>query len=140
MIAFGWVTNMWQQGGASMARLGKIFDTVPEIRDTDKTDGGITSIKGSVEFKNVSFNHKDTQQATLRNINLRIPQGSILAIVGYTGSGKSTLVNLIPRLYDVTGGELLIDGIDIKRIEKRRFRRLLPGESTDHYSRECKPE
>ena len=116
MIAFGWVTNMWQQGGASMVRLGKIFDTVPEIRDDERTDRSITSIKGSVEFKNVNFNHKETQQAALRNINLCVPQGSILAIVGYTGSGKSTLVNLIPRLYDVSDGVLLIDGIDIKRI------------------------
>ena len=116
MIAFGWVTNMWQQGGASMARLVKIFDTVPEIRDNENTDRSVTSIQGAVEFKNVSFTHKDVQQLTLRNITLSIPQGSILAIVGYTGSGKSTLINLIPRLYDITGGELLIDGIDIKKI------------------------
>jgi len=116
MIAFGWVTNMWQQGGASMLRLAKIFDAVPEIRDTEKTDQSITSIKGAIEFKKMSFTHKDAQSATLKNITLQIPQGKILAIVGYTGSGKSTLVNLIPRLYDVTEGELLIDGIDIRKI------------------------
>ncbi|MBI2430355.1 MAG: ABC transporter ATP-binding protein [Ignavibacteriales bacterium] len=116
MIAFGWVTNMWQQGAASMLRLAKIFDAVPDIRDTEKTDGTIQSIDGGIEFRGVTFAHKDTQNPTLKKINLQIPKGSILAIVGYTGSGKSTLVNLIPRLYEVTEGELLIDGIDIKKI------------------------
>lgn len=116
MIAFGWVTNMWQQGAASMLRLAKIFDTVPEIQDTENTDSTITTIGGAIEFHNVSFRHKDAAKPTLRNITLTIPSGSILAIVGYTGSGKSTLVNLLPRLYDVTEGQLLIDGVDIKRI------------------------
>jgi len=116
MIAFGWVTNMWQQGAASMTRLAKIFDTVPDIRDTEVTDYSIQNIKGEIEFRNVSFTHKGAQQKTLKNINLRIPNGTILAIVGYTGAGKSTLVNLIPRLYDVTEGQLLIDGVDIKKI------------------------
>jgi ATP-binding cassette subfamily B multidrug efflux pump len=116
MIAFGWVTNMWQQGAASMLRLAKIFDTVPEIRDTDETDYGVKDLEGVIEFRNVSFTHKNAQQPTLKNITLYIPKGSILAIVGYTGSGKSTLVNLIPRLYDVTEGSLYIDGIDIKKI------------------------
>ncbi len=116
MIAFGWVTNMVQQGAASMLRLGKIFDTVPEIRDTEETDISISSIEGEIEFKNVSFVHKSAQQHTLRDINLKIQKGSTLAIVGYTGSGKSSLVNLLPRLYDVSGGELFIDGINIKKI------------------------
>jgi ATP-binding cassette subfamily B multidrug efflux pump len=116
MIALGWVTNMWQQGAASMLRLAKIFETVPAIRDTDETDHAITSVDGTIEFKNVNFTHQSGTASTLTNINLRIPKGSVLAIVGYTGAGKSTLVNLIPRLYDVTGGEVLIDGINIKKI------------------------
>lgn len=116
MIAFGWVTNMWQQGAASMSRLAKIFETVPEIRDTEGTDNSIQTIHGEIEFKNVTFAHSGTQNSTLKNISLHVPKGSILAIVGYTGSGKSTLVNLIPRLYEVTDGQLLIDGIDIKKI------------------------
>lgn len=125
MIAFGWVTNMWQQGAASMTRLAKIFDTVPEIRDTEATDYSIQNIHGEIEFRNVSFTHKGSPQKTLRNINLYIPSGTILAIVGYTGSGKSTLVNLIPRLYDVTEGELLIDGVDIKKIPLEMLRRSI---------------
>ena len=116
MIAFGWVTNIIQQGAASMARLAKIFDTVPEIRDTEETDILIKHISGAIEFRNVSFTHKNAAAPTLSKINLTIPQGTTLAVVGYTGSGKSTFVNLLPRLYDATEGEILIDGISIKKI------------------------
>jgi ATP-binding cassette subfamily B protein len=99
-----------------MARLTRIMDTEPDIRDTGITDRSITSVKGTVEFRNVTFVHSGAEQPALKGISLTIPAGRTLAIVGYTGSGKSTLVNLIPRLYDVTGGELLIDGIDVRRI------------------------
>ena len=116
MIAFGWVTNLLQQGAASMGRLMRIMDTEPDIRDADETDTSIKDIQGRIEFRNVSFTHKNVQSPTLNNINLEIPQGTTIAIVGYTGSGKSTVINLIPRLYDVTSGELLIDGINIKKI------------------------
>lgn len=116
MIAFGWVTNLLQQGAASMGRLMKIMDTEPDIQNTDKTDDSIKEIKGSIEFRNVFFVHKNVDAPTLKNINLEIPKGSTVAVVGYTGSGKSTLINLIPRLYDVTAGEILIDGINIKKI------------------------
>ena len=116
MIAFGWVVNILQQGDASMGRLAAIFDTVPEIRDEATTDQSVTSLDGTIEFKNVSFSHKNVNQPTLKNINLKIDNGMTLAIVGHTGTGKSTLVNLIPRLYDITGGQLLIDGKDIRSI------------------------
>lgn len=116
MIAFGWVVNILQQGAASMGRLAKITDTVPEIRDTDVTDRSITTIEGTIEFRDVTFQHKNADRPALSNITLTIPRGTILAVVGYTGAGKSTLVNLVPRMYDVTQGQLLIDGIDIKRI------------------------
>jgi ATP-binding cassette subfamily B protein len=116
MIAFGWVINILQQGAASMGRLVKILDREPDIRDTEHTDRSITSIEGEIEFRNVSFRHAGAQRATLDHINLKIPGGTTLAIVGYTGSGKSTLVNLLPRLYDVTGGDLLIDGRNIRTI------------------------
>jgi ATP-binding cassette, subfamily B, multidrug efflux pump len=116
MIAFGWVINILQQGAASMGRLAKIFDTEPEIRDTAVTDHAITGITGTIEFRNVTFLHKGAAQPALRDITLTVPAGSSLAVVGYTGSGKSTLVNLIPRLYDVTGGMLCIDGVDVRRI------------------------
>ena len=116
MIAFGWVTNLLQQGAASMERLMKIMDTVPDIRDNEETDYSITEIKGQVEFKNVSFKHEVSNHYVLKNISLTIQQGMQIAVVGYTGSGKSTFANLIPRLYEVTEGEILIDGIPIKKI------------------------
>jgi ATP-binding cassette subfamily B multidrug efflux pump len=116
MIAFGWVTNILQQGAASMARLGKILDTYPEIRDAPVTDHTFKSIEGRIEFRNVSFTHKNAAKPTLKNINLEIPRGSTVAVVGYTGSGKSTLVNLVPRLSEVTEGSLLVDGIDVRNI------------------------
>jgi ATP-binding cassette subfamily B multidrug efflux pump len=116
MIAFGWVTNMLQQGAASMGRLAAILDTEPEIRDSAMTIPAIRTIEGAIEFRNVSFVHKNANQPALKNIDLNIYAGMTVAIVGYTGSGKSTLVHLIPRLYDITQGELLIDGIDIRKI------------------------
>jgi ATP-binding cassette subfamily B protein len=116
MIAFGWVTNMLQQGAASMGRLAAIFDTKPEIKDTPATDHTIDHIDGEIEFRSVSFTHLNASQPTLKNIDLKIDSGMTVAIVGYTGTGKSTLVNLIPRLYDITSGELLIDGNDIRTI------------------------
>ena len=116
MIAFGWVTNILQQGAASMGRLAAIFDTEPDIKDTAATNHSIDHINGDIEFRTVSFTHLNTSRPTLHNINLKIDSGMTVAIVGYTGTGKSTLVNLIPRLYDITGGELLIDGNDIRTI------------------------
>jgi ATP-binding cassette subfamily B protein len=116
MIAFGWVTNILQQGAASMSRLGKIYDKVPDIDDGPQTDRSVGTIGGAIEFRNVSFTHKNAAHPSLADINLTIPRGTTLAVVGYTGSGKSTLVNLIPRLYDVTEGEVLIDGVNVRKI------------------------
>jgi ATP-binding cassette subfamily B protein len=116
MIAFGWVINLLQQGAASMGRLAKIFDTVPEIADGPGTDTAITTLRGDIEFRDVTFTHAGAHRPTLSGVNLRIPSGTSLAIVGYTGSGKSTMVNLIPRLYDVTSGAVLIDGRDVRTI------------------------
>ena len=116
VIAFGWVINILQQGAASMRRLANIFDTEPEIRDTEQTNADIRSIDGEIEFRSVSFTHRGAAAPTLKDINLRISKGMTVAIVGYTGTGKTTLVNMIPRLYDVTEGSLLIDGHDIRTI------------------------
>lgn len=116
MIAFGWIANLLQQGAASMTRLAAIFDTQPEIKDTNETNYSIDSINGNIEFRSAWFTYDNAQQPVLKDINLTIPQGTTTAIVGYTGCGKSTLVNLIPRLYDISKGELLIDGVPIKKI------------------------
>jgi ATP-binding cassette subfamily B protein len=116
MIAFGWVTNILQQGAASMARLTAILESEPDIKDNETTNQSIVDIQGSIEFRNVSFTHKNAAAPTLKRINLKIESGMTIAVVGYTGTGKSTLVNLIPRLYDITDGELLIDGLDIRKV------------------------
>jgi len=125
MIAFGWVINQLQQGAASMARLTRIMDTEPDIRESAETDRSITAVSGAIEFRNVTFRHRGAAEPALRNISLTIPAGRTLAVVGYTGSGKSTLVNLIPRLYDVTEGQLLIDGVDVRNIPLDVLRRSI---------------
>jgi ATP-binding cassette subfamily B protein len=116
MIAFGWVTNIIQQGEASMKRLNKIFAEPYEIDDSSETDFSIKEIKGDVEFKNVSFTYGPNLPYVLNDINIKIPRNSTLAIMGYTGSGKTTFVNLIPRLYDTASGDILIDGVDLRKI------------------------
>lgn len=116
VIAFGWVMNIIQQAEASMKRLNKIFNEPYEIDDSHSTNFSIKELKGEIEFKNVSFRYSEALPEVLKNINLKIPIGSTLAIVGHTGSGKTSLINLIPRLYDVTSGEILIDGNNVKNI------------------------
>jgi ATP-binding cassette subfamily B protein len=116
LIAFGWVINIIQRASASMDRLNRIFDTEPQIKDSSDTNYTVEQIEGEIEFRGVAFRYGDQNPSVLKNVNLKIDKGMTLAVVGYTGSGKSTLVNLIPRLYDVTSGELLIDGTNIKNI------------------------
>jgi len=107
MIALGWVVNLWQQGLASMGRILKIMDEVPEVSNSDRTRNEIRKLNGHIEFKNVGFSYNDRGEQVLSNINLDIPQGATVAIVGHTGYGKSTLVNLVPRLFDATEGQIL---------------------------------
>jgi len=123
MIAFGWVINIIQQAEASMKRLNKILSEPYEIDDSNRTNYSIKRIIGEIEFRNVSFRYDENHPYILKDINLKIPQGSTVAIMGYTGIGKTTFINLIPRLYDVTGGEILIDGKDIRTIPLNVLRR-----------------
>lgn len=120
-IALGWVTNMIQRSAASMLRLSRIFDMVPDIKD-EHTDATITHVKGDIEFRNVSFKYRDELPYVLQNISFHIAPGKTLAIVGKTGAGKSSLINLIPRLYDITEGQILIDGKDIRTIPLVKLR------------------
>lgn len=116
VIAFGWVMNIIQQAEASMKRLNKIFNEPYEIQDSSSTDLSVKELKGEIELKNVSFKYLDSLPDVLKDVNLKVSVGSTLAIVGHTGSGKTSLINLIPRLYDVTSGELFIDGKNVKEI------------------------
>ncbi len=123
MIAFGWVINIIQQAEASMKRINKIFNEPYEIDDNSETDFSITDLKGKIEFRNVSFRYGRNLPVVLDSINININQGETVAIIGQTGSGKTSLINLIPRLYDVTEGELLIDGVNVKNIPLDVLRR-----------------
>jgi ATP-binding cassette subfamily B protein len=114
MIALGWVVNLLERGRASMERLNYILDTVPEVRDETTGASGSFVIEGEVEFRNLDFSYNKTP--ILRNISLRIPKGKTVAIVGATGSGKTSLVQLIPRLYNAPPNSLFIDGIPIEHI------------------------
>jgi ATP-binding cassette subfamily B protein len=132
VIAIGWVLNLIQQGSASMNRIKKIWDEYVEIDDNRNTKFSINEINGNIIFKNVSFKYKNDLEDILHNINLEIPQGSTLAVIGHTGVGKSSFINLISRLYDVTGGEVLIDGHNIQEIPIKVLRRnigMVPQET-----------
>jgi ATP-binding cassette subfamily B protein len=121
IIALGWVTNMVQRGLASQGRLMTIFEAQPDIDDREVPASPVTALTGDIEFRNLSFSYNG--HAILRNVNLHIPAGKTLAVVGATGSGKSTLVSLIPRLYDAPPGTLLIDGVPIRQIPLHTLRR-----------------
>ena len=127
IIALGWVINIFQRGTASMGRINEILVEKPEIEDSQaiKTSGTLapTQIEGEIEFRHLNFSYNSTP--VLHDINLRIPSGSSLAIVGPTGSGKTTLVSLIPRIYDAEPGTVLIDGIPIRDYPIAELRRNL---------------
>ena len=112
VIALGWVINIFQRGTASMARINEILVEKPEISDAANVRKSSGQIQGDIEFRDLSFAYNGTE--VLHDINLKIPAGTSLAIVGPTGSGKTTLVNLIPRIYDAAPGSVLIDGRPIR--------------------------
>jgi ATP-binding cassette, subfamily B, multidrug efflux pump len=122
MIAFGWVVNLLERGRASMERMNHIFDAPAEVQDhADKLDD--FEILGEIELRNLDFSYNGT--TVLRNISLRIPRGKTVAIVGATGSGKSTLVQLIPRLYNAPPNTLFIDGVAVEKIPLAPLRRAI---------------
>jgi ATP-binding cassette subfamily B multidrug efflux pump len=114
IIAVGWVVNLFQRGTASVKRIDELLQAKPGIDDSaaDPTIPADALFRGDIEFRNLSFSYGDTQ--VLRDVSLRVPAGSSLAIVGPTGSGKSTLVNLISRLYEAPQGSLLIDNRPVR--------------------------
>lgn len=121
MIAVGWVVNLFQRGTASIVRIEELLKQEPVIRDESMGDVPF-EIDGAISFRNLNFSYNEGTPV-LTDINLDIPAGSSLAIVGPTGSGKSTLVNLIPRIYDATPGTVLIDGRPIRSLRLDDLRR-----------------
>ena len=127
MIAFGWVTNLLERGMASWKRMLMVMDTVPEVRDEHREDQGLgigdwglAEPRGEIEFRNLSFQYGDRE--VLSEISFKVPAGETVAIVGATGSGKSTLVNLLPRLHNPPRGTVFIDGRDVRDIPLSELR------------------
>jgi ATP-binding cassette, subfamily B, multidrug efflux pump len=123
VIALGWVINIFQRGTASMGRINEILVAQPEITDAqvapDLRDSA--TLRGEIEFRHLDFSYSGV--AVLKDVNLKVPAGSSLAIVGPTGSGKTTLVSLLPRIYDAPSGSLLIDGRPIREYPLETLRR-----------------
>lgn len=121
MIALGWVTNLFQQGAASMARINALMDREPAIGRPDVAHP-IDAVRGEVEFRGVSFRYPGTSRDVLHDISFVARPGETVAIVGPTASGKSTLVSLIPRLFDPTEGSILLDGVPLASYDPGELR------------------
>jgi len=126
IISIGWVTSIIQRAASAQIRLNEILDIKPDITDEKAGISPIEEFHGSVSFSNVSFHYPgNNNNLILKNITLDIAAGSKVAIVGATGSGKTTLVNLIPRLYDTVEGSVLFDEQDIKNLPMQTLRELI---------------
>ena len=119
------ISIMLPRASISAKRINEILDTDLSIKDKEKTKKFDSKKKGLVEFKNVSFRYPDADTEILSDINFTAKPGETTAIIGSTGSGKSTIVNLIPRFYDVTAGELRIDGVNIKDVAQKNLRDII---------------
>jgi ATP-binding cassette subfamily B multidrug efflux pump len=123
MIAFGWVTNILQRGLASWKRMLEIIDAVPAISDGDVSDRGRQApLNGRIEFRNLTMRFPGSELPVLHDVSFVIEAGETAAFVGSTGSGKSTLVSLLPRLHDAPPGTVFLDGIDVREIPLARLR------------------
>jgi ATP-binding cassette subfamily B multidrug efflux pump len=120
VIALGWVTSLIQRAAASQKRINEFLHTKPEILSglANRT----SKITGDIEFRNVSFIYPDTGIETLNNVSFNIKQGEMVAIIGRTGSGKSTIANLLMRMYDTTGGKVLVDGVALPEYNLEVYR------------------
>ena len=119
------VSIMLPRAMVSAGRINEVLDTDPKIKDKDETKDFKEDKKGYVEFKDVSFHYPDADTEVISDITFTAKPGETTALIGSTGSGKSTIVNLIPRFYDVTGGELLVDGINIKDANQKELRKRI---------------
>ena len=119
------VSIMLPRASVSANRINEILETDEVIKDSKEPIKLNPNKKGLVEFKNVSFRYPDSDEEVLSDITFTAEPGKTTAIIGSTGSGKSTIVNLIPRFYDITSGNLLIDGVDIKNIANKDLRKIV---------------
>jgi ATP-binding cassette subfamily B multidrug efflux pump len=117
MIAFGWVTNILQRGMASWKRMLEVLDATPEIDDRAVSPAGrAVVIRGTIEIRDLTFTYPTSNSPALDRVSIRIEAGETAAFIGSTGSGKSTLINLLPRLHEPPPGTVFLDGVDVREI------------------------
>ena len=124
MIALGWVVSLFQRGAASMGRINRIMDTQPLIQAPEHPTP-LRDPRGEIEFRGVSFRYPGTERDVLLNISFLAKTGETVAVVGPTGSGKSTLVSLIPRVYNPSEGEILLDGVPLRELDPLALRSVI---------------
>lgn len=125
VASLGYTVNMFQKSLASWNRIRELLGEEIEIADDDQTDSTLQKMRGEIEFRDVTFTYPGASVPALQNISFRIEEGQTVAITGPTGSGKSTLVQLIPRLFDPEEGEIRIDGVEIRKWPVRILRRKI---------------
>lgn len=121
MLMLAMMFIMVPRAQAAAVRINEVLDTVPDINDKNETNSSFKG-KGYVEFKDVTFSYHGAEEPALRNISFAANPGEVTAIIGSTGSGKSTLINLIPRFYDIESGNVLVDGVDVRDISQEELR------------------
>jgi len=124
LIAMGWVVNLFQRASASMGRLNRIFEAEPAV-GVPENPVRLAEPRGAVEFRNVSFRYPGMERLVLEDISFTADPGQTVALVGPTGSGKTTIVALIPRIYDVADGRVLVDGVDVRDLDPGELRSLI---------------
>jgi ATP-binding cassette subfamily B protein len=131
MISIGWVLNVIQRGVASLVRINEVLESVPAIRDPENPISA-ERIEGELVFQNVTFSYREGRPV-LKNISLTVSPGTVLGVIGATGSGKSTLTHLIPRFYDTQEGEILLDGKPVQQYRLADLRKAIGLVSQDHF-------
>ncbi len=117
MVALGWVINIFQRGLASFARINALLDEVPSIASPPGAVAGGSPARGELEFRDLTFTYPGASTPALRDVSFRVPAGATVALVGRTGSGKSTVLSLLPRLFDPPPGTVLLDGVDVRAFD-----------------------
>ena len=133
LAEFGWILTLYQRGAVGMRRINEILAEIPAIRDGENTQREFEIERGGIRFEKVSFAYRHTKEGgvsiepapVLHDVSFEVPSGKTVAIVGPTGSGKSTIVSLLTREYDPTAGRILVDGCDLRRIPVRALRRAV---------------
>lgn len=119
------VSIMLPRAGVAATRIEEVLDTEPSIRDAEQTKGDEEDFSGVLEFHDVGFAYDGAKEEALSDISFTARPGETTAIIGSTGCGKTTLLNLIPRFYDVTSGSITIDGIDVREMSQEKLRSLI---------------